>query len=56
MANVDDRTAAEKTAHEMLRLHGADALRIALAEAQLSDDFDDTVAAEIWRDVARAIR
>jgi hypothetical protein len=56
MANVDNLIEAQKTARQMLHLHGADALRVALVEAQIADDFDDSVAAEIWRDVARAIR
>jgi hypothetical protein len=54
--NVDDLVAAQKVAREMLQLHGAHALRAALIEAEIADEFDDAVAADFWRDVARAIR
>lgn len=56
MRNVDDLVAVQKTAREMLELHGAHAPRAALIEAEIADEFDDTVAAEFMRDVAREIR
>jgi hypothetical protein len=56
METVDDRIAAQKTARQMLQWHGADALRFALDEAELADEFSDTNAANAWRDIAREIR
>jgi hypothetical protein len=56
MGNVDDLIQAEKAAREMLSLHGEDALRATLVEAEIADEFDDSVAAEFMRDVAREIR
>ena len=55
MSDDDDASSIDRSARDLLKRYGADALRIVREYAEIAAKQGDAARAKAWRDVANAI-